>query len=110
MITEKDFAPGVFRTVAEKLFSQYRQQRKVEPAVVVNTFQDVEEQRLVAGMLQTDLSIDMTEEEISGAITDVVRKIKLASIKKQLESENDIAKVQQLIKDRKKMEKFRVTI
>lgn len=110
VITEKDFAPGVFRTVAEKLFSQYRQQRKVEPAVVVNTFQDVEEQRLVAGMLQTDLSIDMTEEEISGAITDVVRKIKLASIKKQLESENDIAKVQQLIKDRKKMEKFRVTI
>ena len=64
----------------------------------------------MAGMLQTDLSIDMTEEEISGAITDVVRKIKLASIKKQLESENDIAKVQQLIKDRKKMEKFRVTI
>ena len=52
----------------------------------------------------------MTEEEISGAITDVVKKIKLASIKKHLESENDITKVQQLIKDRKKIEKFRVVI
>lgn len=82
----------------------------MEPAIVVNTFQDVEEQRLVASMLQTDLSIDMTEEEISGAITDVVKKIKLASIKKHLESENDITKVQQLIKDRKKIEKFRVVI
>ena len=78
----------------------------MEPAIVVNTFQDVEEQRLVASMLQTDLSIDMTEEEISGAITDVVKKIKLASIKKHLESENDITKVQQLIKDRKKIEKI----
>ena len=110
VISEEDFDPGVFRTVAEKLFSQYREQHKVEPAIVVNTFQDVEEQRLVASMLQTDLSIDMTEEEISGAITDVVKKIKLASIKKHLESENDITKVQQLIKDRKKIEKFRVVI
>ncbi|MFR5029230.1 MAG: DNA primase, partial [Coprococcus sp.] len=79
-------------------------------AVVVNTFQDVEEQRLVAGMLQTDLAIDMTEEEVGNAITEVVKKIKLASIKKQLESENDMMKVQQLIKDRKKIEKFKVIL
>ena len=76
----------------------------------MNTFQDVEEQRLVAGMLQTDLAIDMTEEEIGNAITEVVKKIKLASIKKQLESENDMMKVQQLIKDRKKIEKFKVIL
>ena len=110
VISEEDFEPGVFRTVAEKLFSQYRETHKVEPAVIVNTFQDVEEQRLVAGMLQTDLSIDMTEDEVNGAITDVVRKIKLASIKKQLESENDMTRVQQLIRDRKQIEKFKVTI
>ena len=85
-------------------------EHKVEPAVVVNTFQDVEEQRLVAGMLQTDLAIDMTEEEVGNAITEVVKKIKLASIKKQLESENDMMKVQQLIKDRKKIEKFKVIL
>ena len=76
----------------------------------MNTFQDVEEQRLVAGMLQTDLAIDMTEEEVGNAITEVVKKIKLASIKKQLESENDMMKVQQLIKDRKKIEKFKVIL
>jgi len=44
------------------------------------------------------------------AITEVVKKIKLASIKKQLESENDMMKVQQLIKDRKKIEKFKVIL
>ena len=52
----------------------------------------------------------MTEEEIGNAITEVVKKIKLASIKKQLESENDMMKVQQLIKDRKKIEKFKVIL
>ena len=40
----------------------------------------------------------------------IVKKIKLASIKKQLESENDMMKVQQLIKDRKKIEKFKVIL
>ena len=39
-----------------------------------------------------------------------MKKIKLASIKKQLESENDMMKVQQLIKDRKKIEKFKVIL
>ena len=110
VVSEADFEPGIYRTVADKLYSQYREKHKVEPAVVVNTFQDVEEQRLVAGMLQTDLAIDMTEEEVVNAITEVVKKIKLASIKKQLESENDMMKVQQLIKDRKKIEKFKVIL
>ena len=110
VVSEADFEPGIYRTVADKLYSQYREKHKVEPAVVVNTFQDVEEQRLVAGMLQTDLAIDMTEEEIGNAITEVVKKIKLASIKEQLESENDMMKVQQLIKDRKKIEKFKVIL
>ena len=110
VVSEADFEPGIYRTVADKLYSQYREKHKVEPAVVVNTFQDVEEQRLVAGMLQTDLAIDMTEEEIGNAITEVVKKIKLASIKTQLESENDMMKVQQLIKDRKKIEKFTVIL
>ena len=110
VVSEADFEPGIYRTVADKLYSQYREKHKVEPAVVVNTFQDVEEQRLVAGMLQTDLAIDMTEEEVGNAITEVVKKIKLASIKKQLESENDMMKVQQLIKDSKKIEKFKVIL
>ena len=110
VVSEADFEPGIYQTVADKLYSQYREKHKVEPAVVVNTFQDVEEQRLVAGMLQTDLAIDMTEEEVGNAITEVVKKIKLASIKKQLESENDMMKVQQLIKDRKKIEKFKVIL
>ena len=61
-------------------------------------------------MLQTDLAVDMSEEEVNSAITDVVRKVKLSSIKKQIETETDIQRVQQLIKDRKKIEKFKVVL
>ena len=52
----------------------------------------------------------MSEEEVNSAITDVVRKVKLSSIKKQIETETDIQRVQQLIKDRKKIEKFKVVL
>lgn len=110
VVNANDFEEGIYRTVAAKLFDQYRETGKVTPAVVVNTFQDVEEQRLVAEMLQTDLMIDMSEEEACNAVTEVVRKIKLASIKKQLEEENDMQRVQELIKERKKIEKIRVII
>lgn len=110
IVDERDFTPGIVGTVAGKLYEQFRKEQAVKPAVIVNMFQDVDEQRLVAEMLQTDLAMDITDEEVDAAVTDIVKKIKLASIKASLETETDIAKVQQLIKERKKIEKLSVSI
>jgi DNA primase len=110
VISAEDFQEGIFRNVAEKLFSQYEKNHKVEPALIVSNFQDVEEQRLVAGMMQTDLAVDMDDDEVSAAITDVVKKIKLSSIKTKLDNEYDMTKIQELIKARKNIERFKLLL
>ncbi len=109
-IDEECFAEGMYRSVAEKLFAQYRDKGKVEPASVNASFESVEEQRLVAGMLQTDMQIDMTPEEIDGAITDVVRKLKLARIEEQLKTTTDMALFQELIKEKANVAKININI
>lgn len=110
LIDENDFEEGIFRTVAGRLLDQYRKNKRVEPAVIVNVFEDVEEQRLVAEMLQTDIRMEMTDEEENAAITDVVKKVKLSCIKRRLLQENDIGRVQELIKERKSVEKLKIKI
>ncbi len=110
IIDENSFEDGIYRIVASKLFEQYRQYGKVEPAIIINLFESVEEQRIVASMLQTDLSIDMTNEEINSAITDVVRKIKLASIEEELLRTNDISRMQELIREKAGINKLNISL
>lgn len=110
IISESDFEPGIFRTVAEKLFSQYRESGRVAPSAIINLFEDVDEQRIVAELLQTKLAADVDADSMSSAVTDVVKKIKLAGIKRQLETENDIQRVQELIKQRKNIEKIQIKL
>lgn len=110
IIDENAFDEGIYRLVAGKLFEQYRAQGKVEPAIIINLFDSVEEQRLVAQMLQADLRIDMTADEIDAAITDVVKKLKLASIEAELLHTNDISRMQQLIREKANVSKLNITL
>ena len=110
IIDETCFEDGVYRMVADKLFFQYRENGKVEPASIVTTFESLEEQRLVAEMLQTNIGIDMTQEEINNAVTDVVKKIKLSSIEDKLAKTNDIGEMQNLIRAKADLTKLHISL
>lgn len=110
IIDEQSFEEGIYRIVAEKLFTQYRNNGKVEPASIVASFDDLEDQRLVAEMMQTDLRGDVTPEETDMAITDVVRKIKTASIEDKLSHVNDIKEMQALILEKAQIAKLHISL
>lgn len=110
IIDETSFEDGVYRVVADKLFSQYWENGKVEPASIVTTFESIEEQRLVAEMLQTNIGIDMTQEEINNAVTDVVKKIRLSSIEDKLAKTNDIKEMQNLIRAKADLTKLHISL
>jgi len=110
IIDETCFEDGVYRMVADKLFFQYRENGKVEPASIVTTFESLEEQRLVAEMLQTNIGIDMTQEEINNAVTDVVKKIKLSSIEDKLAKTNNIGEMQNLIRAKADLTKLHISL
>lgn len=82
----------------------------MEPASIVTTFESIEEQRLVAEMLQTNIGIDMTQEEINNAVTDVVKKIRLSSIEDKLAKTNDIKEMQNLIRAKADLTKLHISL
>jgi DNA primase len=110
IISQEDFEGEIYQEVAEKLFNQYRSEGKARPAAIINTFDTLEAQRLVAEIMQTNLEQDLDNQEIDNAITDVVKKIKLSSIEKELAATNDIGRMQQLIKEKAKTLKLHISL
>ncbi len=110
-LSEEDFIDSDYRAVAGILFQQYRDTGAVNPAAIVDMFDDVEKQRLVAQILQTELPFDMSIEEKERAINDVVRKTKLTSIDYGLtQCGNDMKKFQKLIMMKAKISKMHISL
>ena len=110
IISEKDFTEGDYEAVAKKLFQQYRETKKVNPASIVNMSDDLEKQRLVAEMLQTELQFETTDEETEQAINDVVKKIKLENIKREMAENKDINRFQELINMKNQILKMHISL
>lgn len=111
IISEEDFVAEDYRTVADILFSQYRETGQVKPAAIVDMFPDMDKQRLVASILQTELAFDMTLEEREKAVNDVVKRTKLAKIDYDMSMcMDDMARLQELIKAKAKIAKLHISL
>lgn len=111
IISEEDFVAEDYRTVADILFSQYRETGQVKPAAIVDMFPDMDKQRLVASILQTELAFDMTLEEREKAVNDVVKRTKLAKIDYDMSMcMDDMAKLQELIKAKAKIAGLHISL
>ena len=111
IISEEDFVAEDYRTVADTLFSQYRETGQVKPAAIVDMFPDMDKQRLVASILQTELAFDMTLEEREKAVNDVVKRTKLAKIDYDMSMcMDDMTRLQELIKAKAKIAKLHISL
>lgn len=111
VVSEDDFVGEAYQAVARLLFKQYRDSGQVTPAAIVNIFDDIEKQRLVAAILQTELEFDTTLEEKERAINDVVRKTKLEKIDYEIaQCGNDMLKFQELITMKAKIAKLHISL
>lgn len=80
IISEDDFIDEDYHVVVKTLFEQYRQTGTVKPAAVVDLFEDIEKQRLVAKILQTELDFEIDEDEKEQVINDLIKKVKMVRI------------------------------
>ena len=111
IISEEDFVAEDYRIVADTLFSQYKETGQVKPAAIVDMFPDMDKQRLVASILQTELAFDMTLEEREKAVNDVVKRTKLAKIDYDMSMcMDDMARLQELIKAKAKIAKLHISL
>lgn len=110
IISEDDFVDPDYHMVAKRLFDQYKETGHVNPASIVNLFEDIEKQRLVAKILQTELDFEITEDEKEHVINDLVKKVKMASIDYQLANiASNPGKLPEVIAEKAKLTKLHIS-
>ncbi|MGN0368622.1 MAG: DNA primase [Wujia sp.] len=111
IVTEEDFVDEDYRAVAHELFEQFKTTGEVKPASIVNLFDDVEKQHLVAKILQTELNFEVEGEEKERAINDVVRKVKMDRIDYELAHiAQDPSKLSEIIARKGKLSKLHISL
>ncbi len=111
IVTIEDFIDDNHREVAKKLYEQYEQKGKVDPASIIDVSDDLEKQHIIADILQTELPFDMSVEEKNHAINDVVKRVKQERIEYQLSRcATDPQKLKQLIMEKAALNKLYISL
>lgn len=103
VIQPVDFVDTMFRQVAELLYQQLEQE-ELEPARIINHFQEIEEQKQVAEMFQTAFAAQMNKQEQEKAINELVIHIKEYSIEYRTRSLTDLGELQELMQQKKMLQ------
>lgn len=99
-IRVEDFFDDNYRQVVSLLYEQL-EAGEIIPAKIINHFEDVERQNLVANMFQTNFHTEMSRDEKEKAINELVIKIKEYSIDQRMRSTSDMIELQSLILEKK---------
>lgn len=103
VIQPVDFVDEMYHQVAELLYQQL-EEGKQEPAKIINRFQDIEEQKQVAEMFQTDFAAEMNKQEQEKAINELVVRIKEHSIEHRTRNLTDMGELQELVRQKKMLQ------
>lgn len=104
-IKPQDFTTELYRAVAEILYEQY-EAGELNPAKVLNHFEDEEEHREVVSLFHTKIRELQTKEEQEKALKETVIRVKSYSVDtaaKSLEPA-DIAGLQRLMEDKRSLQ------
>jgi DNA primase len=104
-ITPDDFTTELFIKVASMLFEQYENGR-LNPAKIINNFEDAEEQREAAALFNASIPPVETKEEREKALKETIIRVKDNSIKYRGVNINptDISQMQQIILSKKHLQ------
>lgn len=102
----EDFVHPLYREVAQMLFRQ-KEEGDVNPARLLNSFQDSEEQREIASLFNADIHLE-TPKEQEHAFGDALLRIKNESLaeKNRNWDPSDIGGLQELVKAKKELEEL----
>ena len=102
----EDFVVPLYREVAEMLFTQYKE-GQVNPARLLNSFTDSEEQREVASLFNATIHLE-TPQEQDQAFADTLLRIKSESLAERNRNwdPTDMKGLQEIVKAKKDLEEL----
>lgn len=108
-LSADDFYEPVYHNIAMELFEQYEKEGKVTPAAIINHYQSKEEHEKVSGIMQQDFDMEITQNEKSKVITDLVKKIKLRSIQHRIENaRGDLETTGKLMQEKREINNIQI--
>lgn len=105
-IQPDDFLQPLHHSVALMMFDQLDRGEPIFPAGILVKFTDAEEKKEVAALFSTRLKYEPDPEQNDKALSDIVRKVKLASIEDEMTHTNDITRWQELIAQKNKIQRL----
>lgn len=109
-ITPEDFVDPLLRKLAEQLYQQYEDTGDVNAAYLVNQYEDLDTQMQAASILQSSLKLEPLPEDNARTVTEIVRKVKLESVKEQLDHLRDMSQLQELLELKKQIPNWNIIV
>ena len=106
-LNAEDFIVPLYKEVAQMLFRQREEEGQVNPAKLLNSFTDSEEQREVASLFNATIHLE-TQQEQDRAFADTLLRIKSESLAERNRNwdPTDMAGLQQIVKAKKELEEL----
>ena len=115
LITPEDFTEGLYHKVAETVYEQYKTEGNANPAKIISSFMDEEEQKEVAGLFNARIHEVEKESDMEKALKETIIRIKQNAINYRSEhmDPTDLNAMMQILEDRKalqQLEKLHISI
>lgn len=110
-IDAEDFFDEPYNTVAKYVFDEYEESRTVSPARIINRFEDVGEQTIVAGLFDRHLpeeNFDKTEKE--KVLNEIVKRIRKQNIDRLARTASKPEELQMLMVMMSQLEKLHISL
>ena len=106
-LNAEDFIVPLYKEVAQMLFRQREEEGQVNPAKLLNSFTDSEEQREVASLFNATIHLE-TQQEQDRAFADTLLRIKAESLaeKNRNLDPTDMVGLQQILREKKELEEL----
>lgn len=108
-LDEHDFEGELYQKVAGMLFQQIRE-GKVNPAAIMNQFEQEEEHREVSALFHTPLREELTQGEKERALNETVIKLKKKSLERRVHAANDLNELKDLFEQQKQLRNIHIVL
>lgn len=106
-VSPDDFLTPLYHGVALMLFEQL-ENHQLNPARITSQFTEAEDQKEVAAIFNTHLKYDPSVEKRDKALSDVVKKVRLAGLEEEMIHTADIVRWQDLLAEKNKIQKLTI--
>lgn len=105
VLTAEDFEDPLCRKIAEEMFSASGT-ADFSPARLLDTFDDMEEQKAAAAVFHEKLSSDLSEDETERSLSEAIVRIKQNTLDQLIRSAKSAEDMQMIIRLKKELENF----